>query len=73
MHVTPPNTDDTVPSEEEIERVVREMKPHKVGGKSGMKTDHFKQFLARATRQEKPNCKEWDELVHLVQQIFETG
>ena len=42
-HVDPAKVNDDIPSESEVEAVVRLLRPHRAGGHTHLRTEHFKQ------------------------------
>ena len=78
--VTPVEVDDSVPTEDEIEEAVKNLRRNRSGGTSGMQADHLKGWLAASNRvkqtaekvEEKTDGEEeggehWEKLVDLVQ------
>jgi hypothetical protein len=59
--------DNTVPSEEEIEDVVKHLKLGKAPGPSGIRNEHLRDWLAAARREKEPNSEMWNVLVQLIQ------
>jgi len=60
-------------SEEEIACMVHRLQKGKAPGPLRMRTDHLKEWLAAAQRDEKPDDCLWCILVDLVQHVHETG
>lgn len=71
--VAPVSVNDEIPTEEEIEEAVTRQKTKKAAGPSGMRSEHFKRFLAMARREEDPDDSAWRKLVALIQHVFDSG
>ena len=71
--VGPADVSDDVPLEAEIGEAVSRLKRGKAPGPSGMRTDHVKDWLMAAEREETPDRTTWDCLVDLVRHVFQTG
>jgi hypothetical protein len=52
---------------------VRRLCVRKAPGPTGMRTDHLKEWLASATREENPDTYRWDKCVELIQHVHRTG
>lgn len=65
--------DDTVPSEDEIEDVVKHRKLGKAPGPSGIRNERVRDWLAAARREKEPNSEMWNVLVKLIQECWRTG
>ena len=64
---------DEPPLEVELAETVKRFKRGKAPGPSGIRTDHLKDWLTVATRENNPDRLRWDMLVRLVQHVFATG
>ena len=85
--VKPVKVDDLVPTEKEIEKVVKKLRQNRSGGPLGMQDKHLKGRLAASKRgrraeekgEEKTEGEEeegepnWENLVELVQTVFQEG
>jgi len=71
--VDPFPVSDAVPSEGEVEAAVRRLSSGKSPGPSGLRMDHLKQWLRAARRKDNPDSSTWDNLVELVQYVYEHG
>lgn len=71
--VAPFDVPDDIPTESEIESAVMRLRSGKAPGPSRMRTDHLKEWLANANREEDRDTTKWDALVDLVQTCYQTG
>ena len=75
--VEPSKMNDKVPSEAEVEAAVRRLCPHRVGGKTHLCAEHFKQWRRETYPWEKSNTPPWRErwmcLVNIVNHMCCTG
>jgi hypothetical protein len=71
--VAPFDINYNVPSIEEIEDTVGRIHVRKSPGPTGTRTEHLKEWLAAATREENPDVNHWDKFVELLQHVFRTG
>ena len=71
--VSPFDIPDGTPTEDEIADAVGRLKRGKAPGPTGIRSDHLKDWLAAARREETPDSTNWDTLVELVQHVFDTG
>jgi len=64
------NVLDEIPLDEEIWEAVHHW--GKAPGPSGIWTNHLKEWLAEAEKEEEPDSTKWDHLVTLIQHVYET-
>jgi hypothetical protein len=76
IHIPAPyDIDDTIPDEKEIATAVRQLKNGRVPGPSGIRAEYLKELQTQSKR-ENATAEDklgWNQLCHVIQQIFETG
>jgi hypothetical protein len=75
VHVSPFDIDDEVPTETEIANAVRCLKTGKAPGQTGMRAEHLKAMLLRASKENSTpeDQQDWDLVCQLVQHMFAEG
>ena len=76
-HVNPDKVNDKIPSEAELEAVVLCLRPHRSGGHTHLRAEHFKQWqrgvYLRDYSKTSPRRERWMCLVDIVQHMWSTG
>ena len=76
-HMDPAKVNEEIPSEVDVEAVVRNLLPHRVGGHTHLRTEHFKQWRREAYPRENlktpPRMEYWLCLLDILQHMWRTG